>query len=365
MNDRSADASPWPHRLARLLCLLTFPLIWVGGLITTTDAGMAVPDWPGTYGYNLLLYPWQTWFFGPWDLFIEHGHRLLASFIGLLTIVVLVVVYRTESTTRAKRLAALALLLVCFQGVLGGLRVLLNARHLALLHGATGPLFFVVTIFLVAATRTPARERKTGRDWLVTALPWLLYGQLVLGATLRHTPEDSDPWAFALHVQSHLTMAGVVALTAVAVAVREAFAGRRRFAMALGLVLAAQLSLGFGTWIAKYRYPAWADPTSALTAVATDQNIGPPRVRVWAGGIAPGTMRPSTAGGFAETSIVTAHSAIGSLLLGIAVARTAGLWRKRRGNGREPVVATINDTAKCLTESVEKRANREPESALA
>ena len=62
----------------------TFPLIWVGGLVTTYDAGMAVPDWPNTYGYNLFLYPWQTWLSGPWDLFIEHGHRLLGALVGMI-----------------------------------------------------------------------------------------------------------------------------------------------------------------------------------------------------------------------------------------------------------------------------------------
>ena len=86
MRDRLTIAqprSPWPHRLAVLLVCATFPLIWVGGLVTTYDAGMAVPDWPTTYGYNLFLYPWQTWLAGPWDLFIEHGHRLLGSLGGL------------------------------------------------------------------------------------------------------------------------------------------------------------------------------------------------------------------------------------------------------------------------------------------
>src|SRR5438132_1897116 len=78
--------SPWPHRWAVALACATFPLLWVGGLVTTTKAGMAVPDWPNTYGYNLFLYPWQTWLAGPWDLFVEHGHRMLAASIGLLTI---------------------------------------------------------------------------------------------------------------------------------------------------------------------------------------------------------------------------------------------------------------------------------------
>ena len=84
-----------PHRWAVGVACATFPLIWVGGLVTTYDAGMAVPDWPSTFGYNLFLYPWTTWFFGPWDLFIEHGHRLLGALVGLLTIGLLVSVMRT------------------------------------------------------------------------------------------------------------------------------------------------------------------------------------------------------------------------------------------------------------------------------
>src|SRR5262249_36289635 len=67
--------NPWPHRWAVGLVCATFPLIWIGGLVTTYGAGMAVPDWPNTYGYNLWLYPAATWINGPWKLFVEHGHR--------------------------------------------------------------------------------------------------------------------------------------------------------------------------------------------------------------------------------------------------------------------------------------------------
>ena len=86
--------SPWPHRWAVALACATFPLVWVGGLVTTTDAGMAVPDWPNTYGYNLFLYPWQTWLAGPWDIFVEHGHRLLGATVGMMTIGLLAVLWR-------------------------------------------------------------------------------------------------------------------------------------------------------------------------------------------------------------------------------------------------------------------------------
>src|SRR5262245_42565597 len=141
--------SPWPHRLAVALALVTFPLIWVGGLVTTYDAGMAVPDWPGTYGYNLWLYPWQSWLAAPWDLFIEHGHRLLGSAAGLISIALVAVVLLFDRH-RWLVLAALgALALVIFQGALGGARVLLDERLVAMLHGCVGPLFFAYVGALV------------------------------------------------------------------------------------------------------------------------------------------------------------------------------------------------------------------------
>src|SRR6187399_93386 len=101
----SSRSSHWPHRLAVALALVTFPLIWVGGLVTTYDAGMAVPDWPGTYGYNLLRYPWQTWIAGPWDLFIEHGHRLLGATAGVLTIGFVIAVFAGDGRLSMRFLA--------------------------------------------------------------------------------------------------------------------------------------------------------------------------------------------------------------------------------------------------------------------
>src|SRR6188768_2537736 len=145
-------SSPWPHRLAVALALVTFPLIWVGGLVTTYDAGMAVPDWPGTYGYNILRYPWQTWIAGPWDLFIEHGHRLLGATAGLLAISLVVVVLVRERRGSLVVAAFGALGLVIFQGALGGMRVLLDERFLALLHGCVGPIFFAYLAGLIVVT---------------------------------------------------------------------------------------------------------------------------------------------------------------------------------------------------------------------
>src|SRR3954469_21475990 len=111
--------SPWPHRWAVALACATFPLVWVGGLVTTTDAGMAVPDWPTTYGYNLFLYPWQTWLLGPFDLLIEHGHRLLGATVGLLTIAVLACLFAADRRKWLKVFGVALLALVCVQGLIG------------------------------------------------------------------------------------------------------------------------------------------------------------------------------------------------------------------------------------------------------
>ena len=76
----------WPHLISCLLVAVTAVLLCFGALVTTYDAAMAVPDWPATYGHNMFLFPFAEWFWGPWDLFLEHGHRLLGATVGLITL---------------------------------------------------------------------------------------------------------------------------------------------------------------------------------------------------------------------------------------------------------------------------------------
>lgn len=313
--DGAAPDSPWPNRWAWALCCATWPLVWIGGLITTTDAGMAVPDWPGTYGYNLFLYPWSTWLFGPWDLFVEHGHRLFASGVGMLTIALVVVVFRCDRRAWLRWLAVGALATVIGQGVLGGLRVVLNERLLAFAHGSTGPAFFALTAALVALTSKPSkppesacRGDRAGLAW--GFVPAVIYLQVIAGAALRHVPEDGSFVTFSHHVLAHLGGALAVSIAVVGTVVHEwrrpAAVGRRALATAMGLVLAVQLGLGIATWVAKYRLPDWAQ--RGVAADAWDSLAGA------------GTIDPSTAGGWGETTVVTAHSATGSLLLALATA---------------------------------------------
>ncbi|QDV74858.1 COX15/CtaA family protein [Botrimarina mediterranea] len=324
--------SPWPHRWAWVLCCATYPLLWLGGLITTTDAGMAVPDWPGTFGYNLWLYPWSTWFFGPWDLFVEHGHRLFASGVGLLTIVLVVVVFRCDKRRWLRGLALLALALVIWQGVLGGMRVVLNERLLAFAHGATGPAFFALTAALVALTSRGPQPRPEGSGevgthaakptsgWRWMWLPLLIYIQVIAGAAVRHVPEDSSFNTFAMHVQMHLWLALVVSLAVLANVIyawrKPVGVARRMLSTQMLVILILQVVMGVATWVAKYRLPDWAQ-----NGVAAD---------AWETVAGPGTMSPSTSGGWTETYVVTGHSATGSLLLALATAQAVVGRRRSR-----------------------------------
>src|SRR5499427_9454927 len=101
--------SPWPHRLAVATACATFPLLFIGGLVTSKGAGLAVPDWPTTFGHNMFLYPWSKMV---GNIFYEHSHRLVASFVGLLTIVLTVTIWLCESRMWLRWLALGALGLV-------------------------------------------------------------------------------------------------------------------------------------------------------------------------------------------------------------------------------------------------------------
>ena len=148
----AANTSRLPHRIALLLAAVVFPLIWVGGLVTTTDAGMAVPDWPNTYGYNMFSYPLESWLYGPFDLMVEHGHRLLATLAGVISSALVWFTYRGEDRPWVKQFSVVLLALVIFQGLLGGARVVMDARVVAKVHGCVGPLFFMFVAGFVTVT---------------------------------------------------------------------------------------------------------------------------------------------------------------------------------------------------------------------
>lgn len=314
----TTEASPWPHRFAVLLVCATFPLIWVGGLVTTYDAGMAVPDWPSTYGYNLFAYPWQTWFFGPWDLFIEHGHRLLGALVGLITIGFVWSVCRHDLRPWMRSASLAALGLVVLQGVLGGARVLMDQRQLAMIHGCVGPAFFGFSVALAVMTSKLWRDAKPQSTPEVSKLKRLslitlvlVFLQLVLGAQVRHIPVTASPGTFRILVFFHILIAIIV--TVHVLQVYRSVLKTRSHAPALRLpgyalfgLICIQLSLGVETWVMKYGWPSFL----AESDFAAGHTIN--------------------AGSLVQSLTVTAHVAIGSLLLAFAVmlyVRTARLFR--------------------------------------
>ncbi|MBX9788337.1 MAG: COX15/CtaA family protein [Pirellulales bacterium] len=311
----NAVASRWPHRLALATACATFPLVWVGGLVTTQDAGMAVPDWPNTYGYNLFLYPWQTWFYGPFDVFIEHGHRLLGAAVGILTIAMAVGLWRGDRRQSVRWLGWVALAAVIVQGSLGGARVLLNERTLAMIHGSFGPAFFclIAGLVIVTAPRWQSSEpattsAATGRVQRLAVLTSLLaYAQLFVGANLRHLSLSAAPSAGRALAWFHIGLAAVLVWHAVLLVVAVGKAGVpglvRRPAWLLMVLLAVQPVLGVMTWVFNYGWPIWTERFGWSAAHTIH------------------------AQGLYESFVITAHQATGSLIVATALVVSLRAWR--------------------------------------
>jgi len=167
-------------------------LILKGALVTSHDAGLSVPDWPTSYGENMFLFPPSLWI-GP--IFYEHVHRLLASGVGLLTVILAVWIGVVESRRWVRWLTFGALGAVIVQGILGGLTVILQLpTAVSAAHGVLGQTFFILTIIIAySQTREWFERRSEGihAEWrrffrLVVAALGLIYIQLIVGAVMRH-----------------------------------------------------------------------------------------------------------------------------------------------------------------------------------
>ena len=245
--------SAWPHRLAVVTACATFPLLFIGGLVTSKGAGLAVPDWPTTFGYNMFLYPWSKMV---GNIFYEHSHRLIASAVGLLTIALALTLWFHERRRWVRRLGVTALGLVVAQGVIGGLRVVLLEHTLAIVHAALAQGFFALTVSLVIFTSEEWRDEPAGSPLadggrlcrLCAITTGLLYIQAIFGAVLRHTGERLD---------AHLLFAGLVALHVIFILARvmRFYEDRPKLAQPaclLGILLLLQLMLGIASYLGKF-----------------------------------------------------------------------------------------------------------------
>jgi len=181
----AAAFSPWRHRFAVTTAACTLLLIFIGGLVTSTGSGLAVPDWPLSYG--MLMPPMVG------GVFFEHGHRMAATFVGLLTTILAMWTARSEARAGVRRLAWAALAAVVAQGILGGLTVkYLLPTPVSVAHACLAQTFFCLVIALAYATseefiaaRDAGEDRSGARGAAVLATA-AVFLQLALGAVMRH-----------------------------------------------------------------------------------------------------------------------------------------------------------------------------------
>jgi len=256
VKDRNISNSRLSHtayRLAVATAWATGLLLVIGGLVTSKGVGLAVPDWPTTFGYNMFLYPWSKMVGG---IFYEHSHRLVASGVGLLTLILAVLLWLREPRKWVRWLGTIALGLVVIQGVLGGLRVVLLEQILAIIHGSMAQVFFALMVSLALFTSKEWEDRtkgiqipKAGRlRRLCLLTTGFIYLQGMLGAVLRFTGS---------FLEFHVLLAFLVAVHVLLVIFRiQRFGpGQRKLvgpALLLGALLILQLALGLGSYLGKF-----------------------------------------------------------------------------------------------------------------
>jgi len=299
-----ATPAAWTALFSKVAVAATFLLVVAGGLVTSAEAGLAVVDWPNTFGTNMFLFPLARMTGG---IYYEHAHRLFGALVGLTTIVLAIRLWRRDERTWVHRLAAAAVALVVLQGALGGLRVTggftLSTSHadmapnivLALAHGILGQVFLAVMVAVACVTSSrwlnavaPEKRPTFTNDrnlqrWLVLAV----VVQLVLGAAQRH---------LAALLIVHISLAAVVILLAVMVGVRAwgMFRGVwpvERLGKTLVVLASLQGVLGI----------------AALAVTGGEATVGSPTT--------------------VAVTITTAHQATGAVILAISVA--LALWTQR------------------------------------
>jgi cytochrome c oxidase assembly protein subunit 15 len=305
-------AAPWTSSFAAVAAAATLLLLGVGGLVTSTGAGLAVVDWPNSFRYGMFLYPLSRMTGG---IYFEHAHRLFGSLVGLTTAALAFQTVRVEPRRSVRGLALLALVMVVAQGILGGLRVTGrftlsdSPQHtspqiaLAVVHGIFGQVFFAAMVALATVLRPTWRDaapdRRRVRQSEVTMgalLVGLLLVQIALGALQRH---------LSTGVMIHLVLAGGIAPLAVwhgtrAWGLHGDDPALRRLGLLLAFLTSVQVMLGLAAYVA----------SGAAGFAVVSQG--------W------------------DVAVTTAHQWCGALLLGCAVCLLTWAVRLRAG---EPAAA--------------------------
>ncbi|HEX6504613.1 MAG TPA: COX15/CtaA family protein [Terriglobales bacterium] len=293
------------HRFAVFTASITFLLLIAGALVTSNDAGLSVPDWPTTFG-SIYKMPHMVG-----GVKFEHGHRMVAEFVGLLTIVLAIWTWRAEKRRWMRYLGLGALATVITQGILGGITVLFYLPPaVSTAHAAVAQTFFCIAVSIAVFTgqrwveEQPRIEFDSSRPSLITLTLlsiFVLYVQLILGGMFRHHGMSWWP-----HVANAAIVAFVLTWTAIrAISMYSEIEAVKKPAIILLGLLIVQLCLGF---------------LAFLTRVAWGHDASQPEL----------PMVIST----------VAHVAVGALLLATAVVLAIQVWRHVAVAFEEPVRGT-------------------------
>src|SRR6201988_3215675 len=260
------------NRYAILVACATFFLIIAGALVTSNDAGLATSDWPLSNGQ---VFPKMVG-----NLFWEHGHRMVATTIGVLTIGLMFFVLFKESRSWVRKLGVCALVLVIAQGLLGGLTVkLMLPLAVSAAHATLAQLFFCTTVSLAVVTApslhrnqaTIAEQGTVPVRYLCLAVAATVFLQLIIGATLRHSATWDKPLPTELllaHVGGALSVTLLLAITATTILRRhpnQIFLTRPAL-IALAL-LGIQLLLGLAAYVTRQASPHDPQPLNPMVAI--------------------------------------------------------------------------------------------------
>jgi cytochrome c oxidase assembly protein subunit 15 len=291
------------HRFACLLAGLTFLLLVAGASVTSNRAGLAVPDWPTTYGQFMFSFPMSKWV---GNIFYEHGHRLIASVVGMLTVVLAVWLVRADPRCWVRRLGISALAVVIAQGILGGLTVkFMLPPAISIAHAGLAEAFFCIAVTLAVVTSEkwvqPAVATQVPEGRLVRrfalASTVAIYIQIILGAAIRH----AEVGTFA-HILGAMVVLACVFGTGSVVLFSVKQKGFLRYAILLLCLVTAQIALGLVTLMV--RVPKNAE--GQLSAI--------------------------------QVLVPTAHLALGALILATSLGMTLKAWHFLSAPREEPTL---------------------------
>ncbi|MGC8793951.1 MAG: COX15/CtaA family protein [Bryobacteraceae bacterium] len=254
----------WLHRYAVLTAAAAFVLVVAGGLVTSNEAGLAVPDWPLSFGQ--LMPPMQG------GVVYEHGHRMIAATVGLLTIILAVWLWRSPSARWLKRLGAAALAAVIVQGLLGGLTVLMRLpAAVSISHACLAQLFFSAIVVIARGSsadwqREPELVEDAGSPPLkvmVWMLPPAIVIQLLLGAGYRHKALGIVPHIVGALVLGTLVFAAGISVIGASPKHRPLGSAARRLLWLTGI----QIVLGIAAYLSRILWEGDPGPHPGMVAL--------------------------------------------------------------------------------------------------